>query len=109
MGRLLVLARSVAGVTAVENAERWRQGFSVRHDWPDGTHVLVGFRVTRAAAERARRRADAYWRTAPLRPRCAVVPVSYRDWDLHGQRSDCRAPDCPTGERPPVEPVRAAR
>jgi len=109
MGWLLRLARSIAGVAAVENGDRWRRGFSVRHDWPDGTHILVGFRLTRPAAERRRRGTEAYWRTAPMRPRCSVVPVSFRDWELHGQRSDCRAPDCPIAERPPAEPVRTTR
>jgi hypothetical protein len=109
LGWLLTFARFLAGVTRVNEAARWRTGWSVRHDWPDGTHILVGFRVKRTAAARARRMADAYWRTAPVRPRCSVVPVSFRDWELHGRRSDCRAPDCPSAERPPAEPVRVAR
>jgi len=106
---LLNFARSLAGITSVNEEDRWRAGWSVRHDWPDGTHILVSFRMTRSAAERRRRGADAYWRTAPMRPRCSVVPVSFRDWKLHGQRSNCRAPDCPIAERPPAEPIRAKR
>jgi hypothetical protein len=109
MRGLLMLARSLAGVTFVEPETRWRKGFSVRHDWLDGTHDLVGFRRTRRAAERSLRGAANYWRPGPVRPTCSVVEVSYRDWALHRRRRDCRAPDCAAGAQPTTHPARVAR
>jgi hypothetical protein len=109
LGWLLGLVRFLSAVTVAGEDERWRPGFSVRHDWPDGTHILVGFRRTWAAADRSRRSADRYWRTAPIRPRCSVVSVSFREWDLHRHRDDCRAPDCPVADRPETERVGATR
>jgi hypothetical protein len=83
-------------VPATEPA-RWRAGSAVRRDWPDGTHELVGFSVDEDGASRFLARDRRYWQRGPLRPTAwRVVVVSRRDFDLHGHRRDCRAPDCPS-------------
>jgi hypothetical protein len=76
-------------------SDSWKSGFSVRHDWQDGTHDLVGFHISVDAALRAQRKAEAYWQAGPWRPRCSVVVVSRRDQVLHKLGRDCRSPDCP--------------
>jgi hypothetical protein len=75
----------------------WEPGLAVRRDWPDGCHELVGFSVESEGVERFVRRDRAYWRRGPVRPASwQVVRVSRRDFSLHEQRPNCRAPDCPT-------------
>jgi hypothetical protein len=74
----------------------------VRRELPGGGHDLVCFRWRMAAAERAGRRDEAYWRRGPWRPVAySVVPVSRRDFRLHLRREPCRSPDCPTAASPP--------
>src|SRR5262249_202886 len=73
---------------------RWETGGAVRRDWPDGPHALVGFRASAEDAARFLRRDRQYWRRGPYRPRAwAVVVVSRRDFELHIERHECRAPD----------------
>jgi hypothetical protein len=74
----------------------WEAGYAVRRDWPDGTHEIIGFRWTAAAAARLLAGDRHYWRRGPLRPSAwAMVVVSRRDFDLHARRPGCRSPDCP--------------
>ena len=76
-------------------AGSWRLAWSVRRDWPDGSHEFVGIRRTRRSAERFQAGDQAFWRRSPLTPVLSVVPISERDFLLHGRfRRGCRAPDC---------------
>jgi hypothetical protein len=70
---------------------------------------LVGFRRTHPAAERALHGAVNYWRLGPVRPGCSIVVVSYRDWELHRRRRECRSPDCPNAVQATADPKRLAR
>lgn len=81
-------------------AEQWRLAWSVRRDWPDGSHEFVGIRRNRRSAERFQADDQAFWRRSPMVPKLTVVPISERDFVLHGRhRRGCRAPDCPVAQR----------
>lgn len=69
--------------------------WAVRRDWPDGSHELVRARVTEAEARQQLAGERVYWRRGPVRPALSVVPVSAREFRLHGlHRRLCYAPDC---------------
>ncbi len=80
----------------LRRVEPWRAAYSVRRDWPDGTHEFVGLRISAKAAANFLARDRRFWRRAPMRPTHGVVEISIRDFDLHAARRGCRAPDCPS-------------
>ncbi len=71
-------------------------GFSVRADWPDGSHDLFGWRRNWYAAWRLARRARAYWRAGPVGP-CtwAVLAMTRRQVRIHSRA--CRGATCQRG------------
>jgi hypothetical protein len=69
--------------------------WTVRRDWPDGSHEFVGLKATPAAAGWFALGDRSFWRRSHYRPRLSVVEISVRDFDLHRHRQPCRAPDCP--------------
>lgn len=76
-----------------------RRVWTVRADWPDGSHAFIGPALDQAAGARLWARQVVKWRRSPLRPRLSVVPISLHDFWLHAQyRPGCMAPDCPTAE-----------
>ena len=79
------------------NADSARVRWTVRRDWPDGTHEFVGLESDQAAAAALWARMVVKLRRLPFRPHQSVVPISKRDFWLHGHhRPACKAPDCPT-------------
>src|SRR5436309_1862167 len=93
----------------LRRVEPWRIGVAVRREWPDGTHDLFGWRTPGSDLNGPIRTDRASWLRSPMRPVAySVVPVSVRDFVLHGRRDSCRAPDCPTEHDPaPVGTVAA--
>jgi hypothetical protein len=74
----------------------WEPGYAVRREWPDGVHEFIRFRESDSTLYRFIESDREFWRHGPLRPTSwSVVVISRRDFDLHGKRRDCRAPDCP--------------
>ncbi len=77
---------------------RWpdRLGFSVRVDWPDGSHDMFGWRRNWYQAWRLARRARSYWQPGPIRPHTwAILTLTRRQVLTH--RRACRDPGCPRG------------
>jgi hypothetical protein len=72
----------------------------VRRDWPDGTHDMIALHGTEAEAGWAALADRGYWRRSHFRPSYSVVVISRRDFDLHGRRQLCQAPDCPSAPQP---------
>lgn len=72
-------------------------GYSVRLDWPDGTHTFSRFAAARGRAERLAQKDIEFWSRSPYKPlEYRIVEISRHDWLLHGDhRPNCRAPDCP--------------
>ena len=108
MRGLASLLRSAAGVSSLDRADWWRAGLSVPFYGRDGVHDFVGFRRARPTAERSLSGALSYWQRGPAWS-CSNVVVSYRDWELHRRRHDCRSPDCRTAVGPLADTERAAR
>lgn len=82
---------------SVRGGESWRAGWSVRRDWPDGSHEFVGFYLGAGRAGWAAVADARFWRRSHVRPVCSAVVISGRDFMLHRRRLECRAPDCPVG------------
>jgi hypothetical protein len=85
-------------------------GYAVRTDWPDGSHLIFGWRPTWRAAGRLILRDRRYWRPGPLRPDTWAVVITTRTATRAHPRDDrCRSPDCPLGIRliptPPTTPT----
>ncbi len=73
-----------------------RLGFTVRTDWPDGTHDIFGWRRNWYAAWRLARRARTYWQTGPISPHTwAILAMTRRQVRAHPRA--CRSPACPRG------------
>ena len=80
-----------------QRIEPWQAAYAVRRNWPDSTHEFVRFARTEADAARYVESDRTYWRHGPWRPAHEIVVISLRDFDLHRERPNCRAPDCPSG------------
>ncbi len=84
-----------------------RVGFSVRADWPDGSHDLFGWRRNWYAAWRMARRARTYWQAGPVTPHVWAVVVMTRR-QVHGHPRACRELACQRGSVVFNDPTRAA-
>lgn len=70
--------------STVGDGGRWRVGWTVRLDWPDGSHDLIGFHPGLASAQRKQRALHRFWRAGPLTPTSyRVVPVDETTWRTH--------------------------
>ena len=73
-----------------------RVGYSVRLEWPDGSHSFAHFSPSADVTSRKLRSLRAYWNHSPVGPcEYAVVEISRHDWLLHTRRRGCRSPCCP--------------
>jgi hypothetical protein len=70
--------------------------WSVRRDWPDGTHELLTPRRGVDAARRALAADGRFWRRGPVRPRLTIVSMTLAEFRSHA--TWCRSPACPTQE-----------
>lgn len=96
-GRVVRSFASVAGMSSGP-VNPYAVGFTVRMDWPDRSHDLVGFHASPGAAQRLAARISDFWHAEPMKPACSPVEVSHRDWMLHRRRHSCRSPDCPRAD-----------
>lgn len=77
--------------------------YALRRDWPDGVHDFVHPSDSLNVAAAGWNLEHSHWRFTPCRPRLVVVPISTHDFWLHAHhRPQCRAPDCPKPELPPL-------
>ena len=82
--------------TAPLPGRRGRVGWSVRVDWPDGTHTLTGWTPHRARAQRKARALARFWRLGPIRPCCyQIVGVDREHWRAHARLRRCALARCP--------------
>ncbi len=73
-----------------------RLGFTVRADWPDGSHDIFSWRRNWYAAWRLARRARVYWQAGPATPHTwAILTATRRQIRTH--RPGCRQPTCQRG------------
>ena len=71
-------------------------GWSVRVDWPDGTHTLIGWARSRRRAERRARALACYWAGGPYRPGgYRIVAVGRDHWRAHATLRVCVLAGCP--------------
>jgi len=84
----------------IARSSRERQndvGYTLRMDWPRGEHNFSEFCATPGKARRKARGHFRFWAGSPYRPTSiSLVAMSRHDFELHGDRQICRAPDCPT-------------
>ncbi len=73
-------------------------GYAVRTDWPDGTHLIFGWRRAWRSACRLLFRDHRYWRSGPIRPHTwSVVGATRTVVAAHPRSARCSSPQCPRG------------
>ena len=79
--------------TAVQSG---RAGWTVRVNWADGTHELIGFHPDRRRAERKLRSLARWWTPGPARPYgYAVLAIEHTRWKAHTAATPCADDGCP--------------
>ncbi len=90
--------RRLLNPRAGERGSLAQTGFAVRTDWPDGTHLIFGWRPSWRAASRLVARDRNYWLPGPLCPvGWSIVAVSRFEESAHHRRGHCEDRYCPTG------------